>query len=190
MFQLLAKLQAICPAPDVPKTPLSAAEWNVCFRQLGTRLPEQLVQLNHAYGSGSFVSLRSPVNGSFGVYASVLSLYPITRLAELRDKKLKKRHAFPAELYFEPGGLLPFGWIAGGIDLCLRTVGNNPDRWQISLLQANTNKVEHLEHALLEVLIALAAGEMQSDLFSKHLPSNGGYRFEAAPESVQQWHAS
>ena len=78
------------------------------------------------------------------MYASVVSAYPMSRLAELRLKKLRKPKAFLAVHYFEPGGPLPVGWFAGGIDICLRVDGNNPDSWSMSLLRAKTNQLHNL----------------------------------------------
>ena len=189
MFQKLAQLQTHCPAPGSPRDQLSDQEWNSRFRDLGTRLPQELVQLNRCYGTGHFVSSASPSNGSFGVYSDAVSSYAITRLAELRQKKMKRKNTFPVALYFEPGGLLPVGWVGSGIDLCLRTEGDNPDKWRVSLLVATTNRVDHLSLSLLDVVLALVGGELQSDVFPAALPSKKGYAFESCGESVKVWHA-
>jgi hypothetical protein len=188
-MQQLVRLQELCAAPEQPLHVLTAKEWNAQFRELGTRLPEQLVRVNATYGSGSFESIQSPVNGSFGLYASVASKHAISRLAELRLEKLRKPNAFPASLYFEPGGLLPIGYVAGSIDICLRTEGGNPDNWRMSLLRAKTNHLQNLDLSPLELLVALTIGSLQSELFSKYLPSQRGYRFKSFRETVQQWHA-
>lgn len=185
----LDHLARLCSPPPVPQSTLSMAQWNLQFRAIGTRLPEQLVQLHNRYGSGHFQSLRSPSNGSFGIYATTVAAHAIARLAELRLAKLKSPHAVPAGLYFEPGGLLPVGWVAGEIDLCLQVDGDNPDRWPVSLLRTKSRKVHRLDQTLLPVVTSLVAGELESELFSQHLPSKSGYRFQPAVESVQSWQA-
>jgi len=189
MFQKLAQLQTCCPPSDLPRDILSDQEWNSEFRAIGTRLPQELVQLNRTYGTGHFVSVASPTNGSFGFRMATVSAYATTRLAELREKKLKRKNTFPVPLYFEPGGLLPIGWIGSGIDLCLRTDGDNPDKWLVSLLVATTNRVDHLSLSVLDVALALVRGELESELFPAALPSKKGYGFKVSGEPLKVWHA-
>jgi len=185
----LDKLIELCPPPELPLDCLTGSEWIAQFRRLGTRLPEQLVQLNLRYGTGHFESIQSPVNASFSLHCSAVSSYAISRLAELRLHKLKRPKAFPATLYFEPNGLLPIGQIGSGVDICLRVSGDNPDKWQISLLRATTNDVHHLNSSLLEFSAEVIAGSLQSPVFSRYLPTTKGYRFISCRESVQCWHA-
>lgn len=185
----LNELTQLCSPPAAKEAALSMTQWNVQFRAIGSRLPEALVQLHNTYGSGFFQSVRSPSNGSFGIYAATVAASAIARLAELRLAKLKYPNAFPAGLYFEPGGLLPIGWVAGDIDLCLRVAGDNPDKWPVSLLHIKSRQVHHLEQTLLPVVLSMVAGELTSELFSQRLPSAAGYRFQPATESVPSWHA-
>lgn len=188
-MQSLDRLKGLCTPPEAALDVLTTPQWNERFGAIGTRLPEQLVQLNRAYGAGYFESIQSPINASFGVFSPVVSLHAITRLSELRLQKVRRPKAFPAALYFEPGGLLPVGWIAGDIDICFRVAGDNPDAWQVTLLRAKTNALHNLNCSLLEAVESVVVGKLESELFSKHLPSAKGYRYKSSTDVVQQWHA-
>lgn len=189
MFTLLKRISEVCTPPEEPLDVPAEKEWNANFRRIGTRLPEQMIQLSKLYGLGHFVSIQSPVNASFGFHFSTISAYSIGRLAELRLVKLKKPKAFPAKLYFEPGGLLPIGWMGSGIDVCFVVEGDNPDKWKVALLRATTNEIHQIEKSLIEFSIDVLEGKLESPLFSKHLPSTKGYRYQIAGESVKCWHA-
>ena len=178
-MKLLDEIVKICPPPVAPTNILTGLEWNMQFHSIGTRLPEQLVQLNKLYGSGYFQSNQSPINGSFHFNCLHVSHRAIFRLAELRLVKLKKPNVFPARLYFEPDGLLPIGTISHSVDICLRTIGDNPDKWKISLLRATTNKVHHLDSSLLEFATDVLVGKLHSAIFSQHIPTTKGYQFTA-----------
>lgn len=188
-MQSLSQLQQLCPPPPQPLDVLDVKAWNVRFRELGTRLPEQLVRMNAIYGSGFFRSVQSPKNASFSVAASVVSRHAITRISELRLEKMRKPNAFPAVLYFEPGGLLPIGKIGSDVDICFCTKGSNPDKWPVALLRVKSNQVHQLDIGLLDLLCSVVGGSFTSELFLKHIPNSRGYHFQTFVETVQQWHA-
>ena len=152
MFKVLDEICACCPPPEAPCDVLTPSQWNANFGAAGGRLPEELVQLNMRYGSGLFESKSSPINGSVMIYTASVSAYALGRLAGLRSVKLKRPKAFPASLYFEPGGLLPIGEIGAKLDICYRTAGDNPDKWTVSLLRASTSDVDHLKVPLVNFL--------------------------------------
>jgi hypothetical protein len=186
MWRLLEQLCDLCAPPALPVDVLSADEWNITFRRLGTRLPEELVQLNLRYGAGHFSSLSRPMNGGLGAYTSGINAYAIGRLAELREVKLSKPKAFPCLLYFEPGGLLPVGWISNKIDICLRTTGGNADKWRVSLLKPTVNAVEDLDMTLLEFFVNVMTRPLETRLLDPETyPSKKGYVWHATGDSVK-----
>lgn len=186
MWALLEQLRLLCEPPKAPKDRLDDTQWNAIFRALGTRLPEELVQINKCYGTGFFESRANPVNASFGLYTSGVAAYAVGRLRELREAKLKRAKSFPCSLYFEPGGILPIGWCSTNIDICLRAHNWNPDQWKVTLLKSTVNVVEHLDVTVLEFLVGLMSGEIKSELLPAQLyPSRKGYSWQQAPGSVK-----
>lgn len=185
MFSQLEALVSKCPPPESPEGVPTQAEWTAAFRSVGGRLPEELVQLNKRYGTGIFESNSSPINGSIWICSRRISEYAIHRLGELRLAKIKKPRAFPAALYFDLNGLLPIGSIAPKIDVCYRTVGDNPDKWQVSLLRMTTNTVDDLECSLLEFLVQVVDGEVPSTTLPlPAFPGHKGFTWKGSKESI------
>lgn len=186
MFSQLQALISACSPPEVPVGVPTQAEWTTSFRSVGGRLPEELVQLNKLYGTGIFTSRSSPTNGSVWICSRRIAEYTIQRLGELRLAKMKRPNAFPAALYFDLNGLLPIGSIGLKVDVCYRTVGDNPDKWRVSLLRATTNTVDHLECSLLEFLIDVLCGKSPSTILpTPAFPSQKGFAWSPSMEHIK-----
>ena len=121
------------------------------------------------------------------IYTASVSAYALGRLAGLRSVKLKRPKAFPASLYFEPGGLLPIGEIGAKLDICYRTAGDNPDKWTVSLLRASTSDVDHLKVPLVNFLRELVGGASPSSLLPEPaFPATKGFCWKPFGESVRR----
>ncbi len=104
---MIGELMAVVPPPEGPVGVATAAEWAAAEGALGVELPEDLKQVNAAYGAGwfdRFISLLSP-----------RAVGPVQGIAEYRTEDAAVLEALVTEYADlmaapEPLRLIPVGW--------------------------------------------------------------------------------
>jgi hypothetical protein len=178
----LDELKAVLPPPAKPRITLTDKDWIALFQCIGTRLPGDFVQTYKAYGDGYFYSKSHRRSANVTLYAGALAapflgLVP-KRLTELRVLKEKRPKCVPFPLYWEPGGLLPWGRATNGTDFCWQVRGELVDDWQVVLLRAARGEHETFEMSAIQFLARAIAGTVSPRLLPTGFPGAEGVGFE------------
>lgn len=137
MPSAIAELLDALPPPEAAcETGGSLRDWNRVFAAIGTRLPEDYVQFINHYGTGSvcgFFWVYNPFSANEHLNLLTCWTTTLSGMASLRADPERGHDMVPFPLYFEPGGLLPWGRTVNGEDLFWRTAGD-PDRWTVVVI--------------------------------------------------------
>jgi len=161
---------------------MSDEDWRSTFQRIGTRLPTDFVYAYKAYGDGYFYSKSHKMTANVSLYAgkalgSFFNNAP-KRLSELRVVKEKRPKCVPFPLYWEPGGLLPWGRATNDADLCWVVRGELVDNWQVVVLRPGRGHYQVFEMTAIQFLARVIAGTVSCDLLPKGFPGAEGVGFE------------
>jgi hypothetical protein len=165
-----SELLRVLPPPHVPREAgASLHEWNAVFAAIGTRLPEDYVQFINRYGTGivcGFFHVLNPFAAN--EHVNLLSRWTrtLSAMASLRANPKFGREMVPFPLYFEPGGLFPWGTTDNGEDLFWKTAGD-PDRWTVVVI-GRACGVEVFDHSMSQFLKGVLEGSIRPEF----LPAN------------------
>src|SRR5213080_939730 len=120
---LIDSLAAILPQPPDPREMGSFAAWGDVHNRIGEVLPEDYIQFIKRYGTGVIDGWLHVLN-PFAANPHLNLLSSAWRFLDaLRTIKTEFPDSIPFPLYFEPGGLLPWGNSIDGDIFCWRTAG-------------------------------------------------------------------
>ena len=170
-------LSDLLPKPASPVDPGADMKgWVRVFERLGTRLPEDYVKFINAYGTGAineFLWVYNPF--SQNVHLNLQErIGPV--LSGLRALKSEFPEQFPHPLYFEPGGLLPWGVTDNGDELFWET-SELVDHWPVIVIGRHEYEAERHEMTMTRFLADGLAGRLTSLIF----PDIAIPRFDPAP---------
>ncbi len=145
--------------------PRSAApiDWVAIQRRVGSVLPadyRSLVERTGPLRVGDFVTVFAP--GASNPNADLLAQMG-RQLGALHDVKQAFADVCPYPLWFEPGGLLPWGCSDNGDGLYWLTRAH-PDQWTIVVGEARGPRYEEHPLSACDFLAGLAAGTIRSEL--------------------------
>ena len=170
MASPIADLLDVLPPPEAAREAgANLREWNKVFAAVATRLPEDYVQFINRYGTGSvcgFFWVYNPFSAN--EHLNLLSCWTgtLAAMASLRADPEQGHAMVPFPLYFEPGGLFPWGRTINGEDLFWKTTGD-PDRWTVVVIGRSCG-VEPFEFSMSQFL----AGVLRGSLRPAFLPAN------------------
>ncbi len=159
------ELFAVLPKPPRPSDPGSPRGWQRIDRRLASRLPVDFVFFINTYGTGTindYLSVLSPFSQNPNL--NLLNVMPEI-LAGLRHLRREEPESLPYPLYFEPGGLLPWGLTDNGEYLCWQTT-EFVDLWPVVVVDPRNGDSERFELAMCQVLV----GFLNATLRSRILP--------------------
>lgn len=165
MASPIADLLDVLPAPDAAREAGAALrEWNKVFAAVGTRLPEDYVQFINRYGTGSvcgFFFVYNPFSAN--EHLNLLSCWTgtLAAIASLRADPKHGHEMVPFPLYFEPGGLFPWGRTINGEDLFWKTAGD-PDRWTVVVIGRSCG-VESFDVSMSRFLAGVIRGSLRTE---------------------------
>jgi hypothetical protein len=187
----LDELIAVIPPPAAPNVAMTDDDWLDLYVQIGTRLPTDFVETCKRYGVGFFYSKTHRMSANVALYTgrylghrhqsyAYRQVVP-ARLAALRGVREKRKARVPFPLYWEPGGLLPWGATTNDVDLCWLTSGASVDLWSTVVLRAGTGQHEVFEMSAIQFLARVIGGSVTSKLMPKGFPGARGVEFEPWP---------
>ncbi len=179
------ELATVIPPPANPNVTMSDADWLEVFSHIGTRLPQDFVQFFKTYGEGYFSSIShsrtANVSIYAGHYAGAMSQHSLSfrkavpsRLTELRLRKERRPKSVPLPLYWEPGGLLPWGRTTNDTDLCWRVQGDLVDNWTVVALRTTQHRFECFDVSMTVFLKGVIEGSILCSLLPKGFPGEKG----------------
>jgi hypothetical protein len=178
-------LAAAITPPSEPRVTLADDDWLVVYVRLGTRLPQDFVQFHRVYGEGYFCSVSHPNSANLSIYGGgtfepILKSVP-RRLSELRIEKEKRPRSVPASLYWEPGGLLPWGRTTNGTDLCWKVQGELVDNWKVVALRTASKTSETYDVSMTVFLRGIIDRTITCPLLPKGFPGEKGVVWKVWP---------
>jgi hypothetical protein len=194
-MEKLDELAVVIPPPTKPNVALTDDDWLEVFAHIGTRLPQDYVQFYKRYGEGYFYSISHRMSANISIYAgryegpigrsfSFRKCAP-ERLTELRLRKERRPKSVPFPLYWEPGGLLPWGSATNDTDLCWKVRGELVDNWTVVALRATNGQHESFDVAMTVFLKGVVDGSIHCSLLPKGFPGEKGVGWEVCRFGTQ-----
>lgn len=154
----LATLLSLVPAPETPY--VGERDWEAVFTEVGTRLPNEYVELMNHYGAGMWAGwLRFSPPGRPGIFGMP------EKSAQARDGYRTLREdwpeEFPLSVWPEPGGFLPVADTAHGDYLGWLAEGDDPESWPLIFWPRHNDQGPPLTCGLAEVVHALLIGDYE-----------------------------
>lgn len=157
--------------------------WLAVFKQFGTRLPTDFVEYHNVWGEGYFSSRTHERTASLHLWGGASNFMSFgsnvpEQLSELRGRKEARPNAIQLPLYWEPGGLLPWGKASNDTHLCWRVRGTLVDDWPVVVLRPASRTHELFECSAIEFIARVLNGSIASELLPKHFPGLKGACFK------------
>ena len=177
----LDELTAVVPPPATPSITTCDADWLQVYSVYGTRLPGDFIHTCKVYGNGAFCSVTHRWTAGVDLYnhwAFWMKEVPAC-LWEIRDirERFPKRVPFP--LYWEPGGLLPWGRTSNEGCLCWLTRGSLVDMWPVVVIRPGAGQSQVFEMSAIQFLARAIAGTITCGLLPKGFPGRKGVFFKS-----------
>lgn len=164
----LTYLYLVLPRPRSPVETGNDELWLQVAEKVGTHLPVDYVYFINSYGTGSindFLTVLNPFSAH--TYLNLIDQIPRI-LSGLRESREQFPEDYPYPLYFEPGGLLPWGLSIDGDIYCWLTKGNSPDLWDVVVVPRQGINLELFEMTMAKFL----AGALRSQIDSEAIPTD------------------
>lgn len=170
-------LVSVITPPPQPHVTLTQDDWLRVFQLFGTRLPQDFKQFHAVYGEGFFCSVSHPNSANLSIYVG--GIEPLwkrvsKRLTELRIAREKRPKSVPVALYWEPGGILPWGRTTNGTDLCWKVRGELVDDWTVIALRTASNRMESFDVSMTVFLRGVVDGAIECSLLPVGFPGDKG----------------
>lgn len=170
-------LYSVLPRPSNPVGTGDDKLWLRVSEKVGTRLPIDYVYFINSYGTGTvndFLVVLNPFASQ--TYLNLLEQMPrlLSMLRELREEYPEE---YPYPLYFEPGGLLPWGMSDSGDTYCWLTEGS-PDLWPVVTVPRHSD-MELFEVTMVKFIEAALRGQLESSA----IPTEFSQRTSFVPAS-------
>jgi hypothetical protein len=163
---VIDELLAVLPAPSTPAESSAANNWGTITDQFGEPLPNDFMQFIDHYGSGT-VNAHISVFNPFSTNPHLnLIRQSMIQLSALRLLKAEFPEEIPFPLFFEPGGLLPWGLSIDGDVYCWLTKGIS-GRWEVVVI-CRSGGAEHFSVTMTQFLARL----IKEDIVSASVPSD------------------
>jgi hypothetical protein len=172
------ELYEILPRPLKPLETGSDEDWLRVAEQMGTRLPIDYVYFISSYGTGrinDFVGVSNPFSGNRNMNLIWQMSAVLSGLRELREHHPAY---YPYPLYFEPGGLLPWGASDDGDYYCWLTKGS-PDKWPVVTVPRHAD-VEYFDMPMCLFLARAMKGQITSGAIPTYFRENPNFTSTSA----------
>jgi hypothetical protein len=160
---LIDALLTILPPPPQPVDTGDEAGWRTVSSAIGVRPPEDYVFFITLYGTGvinDFLHVYNPF--ARNPHLNLLATFG-RHLFDLRELKSESPSYYPFPIYFEPGGVLPWGVSIDGDLYCWRTTGLT-GRWTTTVIPRHSD-VEDFPVGMTVFLAGLLSGSLTSAAF-------------------------
>lgn len=137
----IAELLAVVVPPTNPNEQGDEMAWEKVQTDLGLRLPSDLRDFGHAYGTGVFCQGHIQVYNPFSKHYGEIVEF---ELGLLRKQTLFEADPLPYPVFSTPDGLFPWGRDENGCSMAWQTKGK-PDEWPILVMDSgNGRELWHL----------------------------------------------
>ncbi len=157
------ELYKVLPRPQHPHETGSDEGWFRVAQQMGTRLPIDYIYYINSYGTGKingFLTVFGPFSNGHDPGVSLVTQIVLT-LGSLRELREEFPADYPYPLYFEPGGILPWGQSDDGDSYFWLTKGS-PDKWPVVTMPRHTSGVELFDMPMCLFIARALKGELKS----------------------------
>lgn len=162
---IIDELYSVLPRPAVPVECGTDAEWLDVFERLGIRPPQDYIEFIQSYGTGTindWITVFNPFAKSKNF--NLLRQVP-TLLSSLRELRMEFPDSYTIPLFFEPGGVLPWGLSIDGDIFCWVTRGL-PGRWT-TLVLCRHSDAEFVPVSMTQYLARAISGTISSHAMPK-----------------------
>jgi hypothetical protein len=160
-------LLTILKPPATPREPGTAAGWGDVGRRLGEVLPGDYMKFIELYGTGTIAEWLSVLNPFASHHYENLFGGGFEFLAALREIKGQFPEEVPFPLFYEPGGLLPWGSSTDGDIFCWSTRGLS-GLWTVTVIGRHTGN-EQFPVPMTQFLFEALTGKVSPRCFPPDL---------------------
>jgi hypothetical protein len=124
------ELPVVLPPPANPVDAPAFHDWGNITERFGLVLPSDYTAFVQAYGSGivsDFLTVFNPFSANSNINVDAM----FSRLSSLRELRMLDPEELPYPLFFEPGGLLPWGESVDGDIYCWITDNEISTFWRV-----------------------------------------------------------
>jgi hypothetical protein len=154
------ELYKVLERPQEPRETGSDEAWLQVAAKIGTRPPIDYVYFINSYGSGrisNFLWVFNPFSSN--QHLNLVAQIPAI-LSGLRESRERFPEEYPYPLYFEPGGILPWGLSDDGDIYCWLTKGS-PDKWPVITVPRHAD-IELFDMPMSLFIARALKGQLQS----------------------------
>ena len=173
---VIDELLQVLPPPDRPTETGLAASWGLVTAKFGSPLPTDYMQFIDRFGSGTLNSFLTPFNPFSRDSSTNLFEQTFVQLAALRELRAEFPEYNPYPLFFEPGGLLPWGISIDGDVFCWLTSGAS-GAWQIVVVPRH-GEVERFQMSMTQFLARAITGTVKSAALPSPFLHSGSATYE------------
>lgn len=163
---LIDDLRKLLPPPKHPLETGEVPVWEVLRRAFGIDFPNEDTQFINFYGTGeinNWLTVWSPFASNR--YQNILEQAPVA-LAGLRVLREQAPGDYPP-LFYQPGGLFPWGQSVDGDTFCWRTTGEC-GAWRVGIVWRHDD-CQETDDTMLGFLIHLLENRHEQAVFA-HMP--------------------
>lgn len=171
---VIDELLQVLPAPDHPAE--VGTDWGSVTAKFGGPLPTDYMAFIERFGSGTVNGFLTPFNPfSRNPHVNLLEQV-FVQLSALRELRAEFPEYNPYPLFFEPGGLLPWGLSIDGDVFCWVTQGQS-GRWEVVVMPRHSAP-ERFPMSMTQFLARGITGSISSTSLPPEFATGSTGRFE------------
>lgn len=172
---VIDELLDVLPAPQDPVESGRGEQWPAVHDRIGVLLPRDYADFITHYGTGcvsGWLSVYNPFseNPNLNLFRRIAA-----DLSGLRDLKASAPRTVPFPLYFEPGGLLPWGTSIDGDIFCWLTSGLE-GVWKVAVICRHDDPEVH-SVSMSQFISRACTRALASRAFPADIVSDAGPEF-------------
>jgi hypothetical protein len=173
---VIDELLQVLPPPDHPVELGIAESWGKVTEKFGGPLPTDYMQFIDRFGSGTLNSFLTPFNPFSRNQHINLFEQVFVQLSALRELRAEFPEYNSYPLFFEPGGLLPWGTSIDGDVFCWLTAGAS-GAWHTVVVPRH-GEAERFPMSMTQFLARAISGSVKTAALPSPFPHSGSATYE------------